>query len=569
MRGLRLALELALAIDFAVAVKQTSDLVSTHFIRGNLGTVSSGSVNSFQSQSFADTALETLKLFLSQNLGATGTEDVRAAEDADHVDSNGNRHVRYHYFIDDLKVEGAALMMHISGSSGKVFAINGEYAPTKFVNASREVLPCGASVDLALLELGITDGEYLSECIEAAIYAQDGLFHKAWSALIRYTDSSDGDYIHAKVFASTTTGEFLALHPQTYGARSLKTFNCKNSLQCTTVVSKSSKKISTGKKEVDDAHNHAVDTYNFYLENFGRDSLDNKGMAIVSNVNFDKKYNNAYFDGFEMYYGGGDGVTFTYFSKGLDVCAHELTHGVTYHSSSLIYARESGALNEAMSDIMGATVERIQGGKDRDEVFLLGEDLFLQKGRAVRDMSDPARLGGHDYYPDRYLGEDDKGGVHYNSGIANLAFQLMVEGGTHPRNKTRIKVPAISSDFDVSILEAARIFYKANTACLTPSSNFASARECTITHAGQYAANVAAAWTAVGVLGTDGGNGPSTGGSDAKAIIQCMKVIKKKCNCSTFQLKNSNCWKTTASRNCKVQNEATLLKRWQRYCKRK
>ena len=44
-------------------------------------------------------------------------------------------------------------------------------------------------------------------------------------------------------------------------------------------------------------------------------------------------------------------------SGSLDIVAHELTHGVTSSSSNLIYMNESGALNEAFSDIMGTSVE--------------------------------------------------------------------------------------------------------------------------------------------------------------------------------------------------------------------
>ena len=116
-------------------------------------------------------------------------------------------------------------------------------------------------------------------------------------------------------------------------------------------------------------------------------------------------------------------------------------------------------------------------------------------------MSNPTltKSNDADYYPERYLGYDDGGGVHWNSGIMNLAFVLMVQGGTHPRGKTTVNVPAIDPDFDVSLLAAARIFYLANTACLTPMSGFNDVRKCTILHAGAHAASVEAAWDAVGV----------------------------------------------------------------------
>lgn len=62
-------------------------------------------------------------------------------------------------------------------------------------------------------------------------------------------------------------------------------------------------------------------------------------------------------------------------------------------------------------------------GISYDNVWKLGEDIWTPQipGDALRYMNDPT-LDGHsrDYYPDRYIGDDDNGGVHSNSGIANL-----------------------------------------------------------------------------------------------------------------------------------------------------
>lgn len=190
-----------------------------------------------------------------------------------------------------------------------------------------------------------------------------------------------------------------------------------------------------------------------------------------------------------------------------DVVAHELTHGITEKESGLIYYGESGAVNEAISDIFGAVVDRKEGASEED-TFKIGEGIYTPSipGDALRYMADPELDGiSYDYYPDRYMGDEDYGGVHLNSGIANLAFALLVKGGQHPRGKTSVQVPAIDEDFDTSLLEAARIFYYANTACLTPLSGFAAARYCTSMHSVSnetnvsYETNVKAAWDAVGV----------------------------------------------------------------------
>ena len=86
---------------------------------------------------------------------------------------------------------------------------------------------------------------------------------------------------------------------------------------------------------------------------------------------------------------------------------------------------QTGALNEALSDIFSAFVESFLGSNDRD-IWLIGEDAWTpwREGDAMRYMCDPALAGDRDYYPDRYQGPDDHdhdyGGVHTNSGIANL-----------------------------------------------------------------------------------------------------------------------------------------------------
>jgi len=208
------------------------------------------------------------------------------------------------------------------------------------------------------------------------------------------------------------------------------------------------------------------------------------------------------------------GIEASPLSKALDVVAHEYTHGITSHESNLIYQYESGALNEAMSDIMAAAVDRWAGASITD-TWLMGEDVWTPNiaGDALRSMSNPTLSYdvGYDYYPERYQGPEDDGGVHWNSGIANLAFVLMVQGGQHPRGKTTIQVPAIDPNFDDSINIASEIFYNANTQCLTPYSNFEAIRFCTaeVVSESIYRDSINAAWEAVGVSGDCNGCGSS------------------------------------------------------------
>ena len=93
---------------------------------------------------------------------------------------------------------------------------------------------------------------------------------------------------------------------------------------------------------IEAAHNYAIDTYDYYWQTHGRDSIDNNGMKLISLVHYDKNYNNAFWDGTKMMYGDGDGIEFGPLSLAVDVVAHELTHGVTEYTSGLIYYEESG-----------------------------------------------------------------------------------------------------------------------------------------------------------------------------------------------------------------------------------
>ncbi|RLQ94750.1 M4 family metallopeptidase [Falsibacillus albus] len=214
-----------------------------------------------------------------------------------------------------------------------------------------------------------------------------------------------------------------------------------------------------------DAHYYAGVTYDYYKKKFGRNSYDNHGAAIKSSVHYGNNYNNAFWNGSQMVYGDGDGTNFTFFSGGIDVVGHELTHAVTESSSGLVYQNESGALNEALSDVFGTLIE-FYNGKNPD--FEIGEDIYTPgvPNDALRSMSDPAKYGYPDNYSKRYTGTDDNGGVHTNSSIINKAAYLLSEGGS----QYGVTVPGIGRD------KLGAIYYRMNTVYLTSNATFSQAR---------------------------------------------------------------------------------------------
>jgi thermolysin len=130
--------------------------------------------------------------------------------------------------------------------------------------------------------------------------------------------------------------------------------------------------------------------------------------------------------------------------------------------------------------------------------YLAGEDVFTPGG--IRSLQNPMAFGDPDHYSIRYTGQADNGGVHINSGIANHAFYLAIEGGRHRLGATVQGVGGANRE------QIERVFFRAFTVFLTPSANFSQARAATLQAARELYGSgspaetaVTQAWNAVGV----------------------------------------------------------------------
>jgi Zn-dependent metalloprotease len=194
---------------------------------------------------------------------------------------------------------------------------------------------------------------------------------------------------------------------------------------------------SPGHPAAVDAQYYAKTTDTYYLSRFGFDWYPCypptlfSGPGMRSGVHYAVAFNNAGWDGRYTLYGDGDGVIFRELSGALDVVAHEHTHGVTDCTSNLVYENESGALNEAFSDMIGSSAEFFANEPTVPADWGIAEDIYLPADTVpgFRNMGDPEEDGDPDHYLERYTGPDDNGGVHTNSGIANHAYWLLVNGG--------------------------------------------------------------------------------------------------------------------------------------------
>ena len=245
-------------------------------------------------------------------------------------------------------------------------------------------------------------------------------------------------------------------------------------------------------------------------------AIDGTSPLITSGVHYSTNYNNAGWTGTFMLYGDGDGTSFSPLVT-IDIAGHELTHGVTEFTANLTYLNESGALNESMSDVFGTMVNRY--AKPSSWNWQIGEECYTPAngtGDALRYLNTPHSAANSgftvdddpDHYSERYTGSSDNGGVHINSGIANNAFYLLSQGGTH--HLSGVTVTGIGPD------RAEQIWYKALSAYMTSSTNFAGARTATISAATQLFGStstentaVQKAWCAVGVGSCPAGTTPT------------------------------------------------------------
>jgi bacillolysin len=277
-----------------------------------------------------------------------------------------------------------------------------------------------------------------------------------------------------------------------------------------------------------DAQAYVGQVYDFYFKRFGRRGLDNRNLSLINIIHPVRRedvfsasssilgtfYVNAFYAGSGvMVYGEGlpAGVTlggqrWNYLAGGLDVIGHELTHGVTEFSSNLIYRNQSGALNEAFSDIMGTATEffyQPAGTGPLKADYLMGEDVVTPGG--IRSLADPAQFGDPDHFS-KYVtvaadSAHDYGAIHTNMAIATHAYYLAIEGGTNRTSGLSVQGVGTASRDQIE-----KVFYRAFTQLLPSNATFSVARAATLQAARDlYGAGSAAersvtqAWTAVGV----------------------------------------------------------------------
>ncbi|MFT7525857.1 MAG: bacillolysin [Arenicella sp.] len=373
-------------------------------------------------------------------------------------DGIGMSHVHYQQTVKGVPVTGSYMIVHLKPEGVSAASSSVLTDGVSHINVSPAVSAQYAKTHAKALMARIYTGRptILSEP-HLEIYNQnllDGAPGDGQSRLAWYMEAK-GVAIREAIWVDAMSGKAFKQFSKIADARDRFTYDSAGSGAQQVSLVRTEAQPATGDTDTDNAHDFIGDSYDYYFDEHGRDSYDNQGAALISNVNYCEggscPYGNAFWDGDEMTYGAGFTID--------DVVAHELSHGVIEFSANLIYQNQSGALNESFADIFGETVDLINGaGTDTEAVrWDLGEEIG-----AIRNLYRPSLHGDPEKVSDQsyVCGTQDQGGVHSNSGVPNHAFALMVDGGTY-NNKT------VSP---IGLVKAGKIQYRALSSYLGPSS---------------------------------------------------------------------------------------------------
>jgi bacillolysin len=429
-------------------------------------------------------------------------------------DELGMTHVRFKQAVNGVTVEGAEVTVHYN-EKHEVVSVNGRVNQAIADDAvdSSVSLSNDAAIKEALSAVSAPKELTYTPTSELVVYPFEGKNHTAYKVNVNFMGEEPGNWfvfvdaktghvidkyngiMHAeenktqKGFGKGVHGDHRELHitrvkEEASGTKfaladyshenlgGILTYDAKNdgnSSNDTLYVGNSAAFIGDYDRAAVDAHYNSEKVYDYFLNEHGRNSLDGEGMAINSYVHYGSNYNNAFWNGRFMTYGDGDGEFFIPLSAGLDVAAHEMTHGVISHTANLAYRNQSGALNESFADVFGVLVD--------DEDWEMGEDIMAPSAKAdgvtrLRSLSDPNSVVvsnpqraayGSGVYPnhmDEFYNMPlnvDNGGVHVNSSITNHAAYLI--GQELGREKL------------------GKIYYRALTVYLTSNSDFSDARQ--------------------------------------------------------------------------------------------
>jgi bacillolysin len=429
------------------------------------------------------------------------TDDLKTVEVK--KDEIGHTYVKFVQVIKGVKVNGSLINVHFD-KNGVIVSVNGKLEKNKEVTTiGNDVISENHAIELAKKQYIFKSLRNVPKT-ERLIITKDNKNYEVFKINISYTEPTIGNY---DVFVEVNSGKIIQTENNIRysgsvtgsGAdvlgnnRNLNLYLYGTSYQMKDLTKSATSRIVTNSfnygtsfssivtnatsifntedyKASVSAHYNAGKVIDFYKNLFNRNSLDDNGMSINSYTHYGKNFNNAFWDGYEMVYGDGDGRNFTYLSGDLDLVGHEMTHGVISNTANLQYHNQSGALNESIADVFGVLIStydkyKVASGGTwtfKASDWVIGDDIYTPfiLGDALRSLSNPTlyeqpdNMSKYEYYPDTEAG--DYGGVHRNSGIPNKAAYLVAKS--------------------LGMEKTARIYYRALEKYMSATTDFQQGR---------------------------------------------------------------------------------------------
>ncbi|HEX8281476.1 MAG TPA: M4 family metallopeptidase, partial [Chthoniobacterales bacterium] len=415
-------------------------------------------------------------------LGVSNAADLRA--ERTQTDDLGYTHVRLNQFHNGVKVFGAQLIVHMNGEG--ITAVNGNYVPEIAVSTT-PALSAEAASNAALITSRKSAADAASAKVtgtELAIYPAGLADGRPVVSRLAYGVEVESAKNPEQVWIDAETGAVLARIPRHHTVLN-RTIYSPN-------YQPDNPDLFVQRREGDPPHpapfvnnlyDFAGQTYNMYRSGFNFDSYDGAGKKMISVYLINEQCPNAYWN--------GESTNYCPAFDADDVVSHEWSHAYTQFTHGLVYAFQSGALNESYSDIFGETVDLLNnadgiGGNNNAKPYpegqrwLVGEDLGQEAQELLlRDMYDPDRLGdpGKVSSINYACGTDDGGGVHTNSGVPNHAYALIVDGTQYKPAVPEINQAAGTyngqTSTGIGLTKAAAIYFRAEDVYQVPTTGFA------------------------------------------------------------------------------------------------
>ncbi len=393
-----------------------------------------------------------------------------------HTDALGETHVKFDQYYQGLKVFGAQVVVHLNDTG--VTGLSGDFVPEVSLSTVPALSAAEAGENaIRILRKSGGGNDLMARKTDLGIYPHGLLEGTAVSSRLAYAVEINGERLTEQVWVDAQTGAILiriplrhtALNRVVYTPEYGEPFDVRHEGDPLTPGPTPG---TTGADPINNLYVFAGHSYNLLKSGFGRDSYDGLGHVMESVLLINNQCPNAYWNGISTNYCPD-------FDSD-DVVSHEWGHAYTQFTHNLIYAYQSGALNESYSDILGETADLLngvdaEGGANNTQPppagqrWQVGEDVngFNQPALGIlRDMWTPTSYGQPDKStsPNYSCGAGDGGGVHANSGVPNHAFAMLVDGKTF-NGQT---VAAIGFD------RALAIYYRAMTVYQTPTTDFAT-----------------------------------------------------------------------------------------------